>query len=369
MIKSIVLFALIVFSSPAFSFEVVSCEGKDVRWEGDTTLLRASKQSFPANSSWKDALGTSVDLWNQNPSKFRFTLSFNDDGVWTGNGENEVWFTDSDDQLSGAPALASMMWDCVDWWIVGVQAKLSEVDVLFDSRKPWTPFMSDKFNLSAYGGPKRPFINTAAHELGHAVGLMHVDYLYNIMGRDWTHIHANGGKARAYIGEDAANGAVGLYEERGGDFEDVSVAHWKYKDASSAGYSIHERTEIFDMEGELHASVDINDEPRFYVLRDSDLKLEMTYENNGKSRQQNLKVGFYLSTNSRITTSDRRLGGAVVDIGRNVPVTKRHKVHIPADLAPGTTYYLGVIVDEENEIDEIVEANNATYTMIRTFNN
>ncbi len=75
-------------------------------------------------------------------------------------------------------------------------------------------------------------------------------------------------------------------------------------------------------------------------------------------------AGFYLSTDSTITTSDTYIGsaatasleGGATDTESGVPLT------LPDNLTPGT-YYLGVLADSGTVITEASEANNASNTI------
>jgi CARDB protein len=93
--------------------------------------------------------------------------------------------------------------------------------------------------------------------------------------------------------------------------------------------------------------------------------LELSYENNGKNYQSGIGTGYYISTNSYITTYDRRIGGATWNLGRNSVYTTSVTLTIPSNLSPGTNYWIGAVIDENNSINEAVEWNNATYIPIR----
>ncbi len=70
-------------------------------------------------------------------------------------------------------------------------------------------------------------------------------------------------------------------------------------------------------------------------------------------------VGFYLSADSVITTSDTSIGSrSVTSLAAGATSTAATTVTVPAGLAPGT-YYLGAIADSANQISESNEANNA----------
>jgi len=245
---------------------------------------------------------------------------------------------------------------------------MDEVDIVFDSRISWTT-STNKADLWGYGGSQRPLQTTAIHELGHGLPLNHVNTEYNVMGIDYKHIHVNGSTARAYLGEDAADGAVYLYGLSATRHEDLGVVHWKYRSASGE-YSDHIKTKLFyyppviDGNPELPSFED-GGETRYRVNRGQVIWAEFTYENNGASTQTAVQVGFYISTNATISTSDRRIGGITVNLARNDVFTSRQTVTIPSDLVSGANYWLGVIIDENDRISEMAEWNNATYIPIR----
>jgi hypothetical protein len=326
-----------------------------IRWKSIPPRFRASGVSFPAGV-WRNALSEAVSQWNTNPSNFYFSLTYDEPSVGRNNGENEIWFSNDDSILAGAPAIAYTWWSCNPFSI-----KINEADVIFDNRVAYTPYTS-KSSLWGYGGSYRPFQTTASHELGHAAGLLHENRFYNIMGQDWTHIHTNAGTAKTYFGEDAANGAVFLYGLYSNPLNDLSVSHWK-RTGASGEYSSHSRTQMFTSSGALLSSYNDAGEPRYYVNRGQTVQVEFTYENNGAATQ-NPNVGFYVSTNDNITTLDTLLSSVGFTLGRNTPYTARNYVTIPSNLAPGK-YYVGAIVDRTNAVGETYEDNNSTYIAIQ----
>lgn len=354
---TVTLAALAGFSvSEAFAFNTSTCLGEKVRWPSNSVTMRASPISFPAGA-WRNALNETIGRWNLNPSRFSFDLRI-ESGVRLGNGQNEIWFS-SDPAYS--PAVAFTWVTCLDFFFFEI-VRIDEADVIFHNGVAYTP-STNKADLWPYSGPRRPFQTTATHELGHALGLGHVNTEYNVMGQDWTHIHANWNTARAYPGEDASDGAVHLYGTRSPRREDVGVVHWKHSGASGE-YSTHNRTRLYSIFGTVLPSFIDAGEPRFHVNREQRIQTEFSYENNGASFQSGIRVGYYISTNSLITTFDRRIGGATFQLARDNVFTKRISVTIPGDLSPGD-YWLGVIIDETDAINEVHEWNNATYTAIR----
>ncbi len=246
LLKAISFAALTTASINASAYTTWECLGQKEKWTAETTTLRLSGVSF-APGAWRDAMTTAITRWNQNPSEFRFGISYNDASVGVDNGQSEAWFSNDAGLLDGSPAVAFIQMDCIDYWIFGTDVEITEADIVFDASESYTASTS-KTNLWGYGGAYRPFQTTALHELGHALGLAHTNNTYNIMGEDWTHTHANGSTTRAYSGEDGNNGAVSLYGLFGGALEDLAVTHWKYSGADGE-YSEHVRTRVLMWRG------------------------------------------------------------------------------------------------------------------------
>lgn len=353
----------LLFALPASAYQYWVCLDRDLKWETNTVHLRAGATSF-ANASWQNALSTSVSRWNQNPSKFRYTLAFGDTGVRRGNGENEVWFSSDPDALDGAPAIAWTWYECIDYWIFGKTVKMTEVDVIFDVAEAYTPFVSNKSSLWEYGGSNRPFITTAIHELGHGLGLAHVNYTYNVMGSDWTHIHVNGSSARPYVGEDTSAGARHLYGNASPLVQDLSTTHWKYGSADGE-YSDHIKTKVYTSTGASLPTETISGETYYRVNAGQTVQVEFTYENSGASTQSSVPVGFYFSTNDLITTLDTKLKSMSLNLAPDFVYTRKDTVTIPSGLASGSLRWIGVIVDDTGSRSEVTETNNATYLPIK----
>ena len=71
------------------------------------------------------------------------------------------------------------------------------------------------------------------------------------------------------------------------------------------------------------------------------------------------QLGFYLSADATITTSDRRLGSrSISGLGPGADASGTTSLYLPLDVVPGV-YYLGAIADDQDVQPESNEANNA----------
>ena len=322
-------------------------------WGGNEVTMRASGVSFPAGNSYRTALSTVVSRYYNNPSEMWFTQLFDDTSVGFDNGQSEVWFTSD---ASYSPA-----WTF--WWYSFWTGDIEEADIVFYNGVAYTTSMT-KTQLWPYGGAFRPFQTTAMHEYGHAAGLQHEADEYNIMGQDWTHIHCNGQTCRSYVGEDASDGLVALYGlASGGTFQDLSVTLFKYTGASGA-YSAHGFCKMYSTAGVELGWATNNGQRRYNVNKGQQVRVEFTYENNGETTQTR-RGGFYLSTDSTITTADTLLATSNFTLSRDNVYTAQTTVTVPSSLTSGVTYYLGVIIDDNAGLGEVDESNNAAYHIIR----
>ena len=321
------------------------------RWRTNQITMRASSSSFPAGNAFRTSLGTVVSRFNQNPSNQSFAQIYDDTSVALGNRQNEVWFSTSSQYN---PAVTYYWKDSSGYMV--------EADVIFYSAVAWTASML-KTDLITYGGSRRPFETTAMHEFGHAAGLKHEEGEYNIMGADWNHIHLSGTTCRSYVGEDANAGLVELYGlYAAGVREDLAVTHFKYR-GYSGEYSTHQPCGIFSAADALLLSSTVSGQRRYTVARGSQARVEFTYENLGESGQA-VNVGFYVSPDAVIATTDRLIATERLVLSRADVDTLRHAVTIPGDLVAGQTYHLGVIVDYDNRFIEVDANNNAAHHVI-----
>jgi hypothetical protein len=324
------------------------------RWQGNSATMRASSVSFPVGSPYRTAVQNVVNRFHGNPSNFWINQVWGDTSVGFNNGQSELWFSSSS---SYSPAV-TFTW--FSW-----SGYIKEADVVFYNGVSYTPYMT-KTSLWPYGGSYRPFETTLAHEYGHVAGLGHENRWYNIMGEDYTHLLCNGQTARSYLGGDACGGLIYAYGVYSGNLRDVSVALHRYS-YPDGEYSRHKKGQMSYGISSLVAlpSDTSNGQRRYSVYKGQLVRVGLTYENQGYA-SVNVKIGYYISTDSNITTADRLIGVGSITIPRGVQAENDNAwLYIPSDLASGSTYYLGAIVDYNKSLSEVDESNNAAYHIIR----
>jgi hypothetical protein len=355
-----VLIGVGVPRAEAYYYKYCKSSGQKITWFNKGISWRAGKKSF-ANTNYRTGLERANTRWNDVPGNFTFKIAtWSDGSVRRGNGQNEVWFSKEQNVLDGSPAL------CYRWfYCFGGVTSWSEADVIFDVAEPYSPFAyaNEKWG---YGGAYRPFVTTAIHEMGHALGLGHENRTYNIMGDDWTHVYANGDSIYEYAGEDGSKGLLFLYgTSKEQPSQDLGVTHWKYG-GKDGEYSEHVPTVIYDVNWNVVSSDTSLGFPRYHVKAGQTYNAEFTLENNGTKSQYNIKVGHYISTNRYISTFDPLLGGFVLgSINPDWVSTQARAVALPSTLKTGQTYWLGIVIDDKDELPELYEANNAAYLPIQ----
>ncbi|ANV88343.1 CARDB domain-containing protein [Picosynechococcus sp. PCC 7117] len=358
---SAIISACFILPKPTQAASWLECNGdsgKKLRWSGNSTTARINTISFPPGSLLQ-SVERGINATNTNPSPFVINTTTETGGVGSGNGQNEIYASSI-----SPPGVARMRYHC--YWLFGWHYGLDEVDIVLDSSgRSWTTSQNKSSN-TVYTGSRLPIDAVINHEAGHYLGLMHVNWEYNVMGDSWRHHHTNGATARTYFGEDASHGSRVLYGSQNSTFNDVSASHWR-RTGASGEYSSHGRVRIRNASNTATLSgITIAGEPGYRVNRGSTVRPEFTIENNGKQTHNNVSYGIYISTNDYISYGDTRIGGGSFGSIHPADVyTTTIPVTIPSNLNPGQNYWLGIIVDENNTISEVSGSNNRAYIPIR----
>lgn len=209
----------------------------------------------------------------------------------------------------------------------------------------------------------RSILGTAVHEVGHCVAMGHEDDVYNAMGDDRSHVTRNGTTTYYGPGEDMSDGLIDRWGKRSTTdaYRDVGITVMRYT-GTDGTYSSHDFGVMRDAFGSvLPTSGSFEGQPAYEVVAGETVQMEVVVENNGEKNTESFHIGFYLSTNSTISTADTLLG---VDNGyvqsRGVPYEALEPVTIPIDTIPGS-YFLGAYVDHDGLISEVTGLNNKAY--------
>ncbi len=327
--------------------------GSPMEW-GSSSYTTYVHPDLWADTSKRQDIQEVVAAINRNPSYFWMSAVEDDDrDTPSQNWESEVVETTTPGTVCGAPACA--------WTWSWVWGDTIESDVwIGDTGSLVTGTTRDDIGEYDDDETQRSYRTVLFHEFGHTTGLDHEDSVYNIMGQDWDHVHANGTVFDGYLGEDATAGLVSIYGSYPGSYyEDVSVSHWKHT-GSAGDYSTHGRGQIYlDKAAGTQPWNDGTVDPYWVLNRGTTYTFELTLENSGASSQT---VDFIVvaSTNDLITTSDHELARYNSwTLSPNSPLESTVTITLPTTLA-ADTYHIGVVIDPDDKVSEVDETNNGT---------
>lgn len=352
----VVAVGFVTLTFDAFAYSRLECKGGHaVKRASDSVTIRIAASVANDYPEWLSTIEEAIDDADENPSDFRFLRTSGDTNVGIDNGQNEIWITSED---IGAPATTYKQITC------GVLSKhrLKESDIVIAANGAnWTKSKSMS-SLNAFGGHYRPLKATILHELGHVAGLGHTSNNYSIMGMDYSHLHVRSSSAYPYFGADANKGLIDIYGSHGTNF-DIAVSNFKYAGSHSNGYANHKKTQIY---GSPFSYVDSYGFQGAYVVNGAAVEAEFTIENLGNVNFESINAALYLSTNRVISKSDRLLARKIVyNQGPGAVWTHKFSARLPTDLLPDREYYLGILMDQDNLVNESKENNNYTYLPLR----
>lgn len=391
LITCLIVLVFCFHAAESAAWEQITCKlpknkGKKKHWTINEYKPVIDPVSIPEGSPQHTALLVAIEQMNLNPSmlRYRFGGMDNNDGVAIGNGESEIWMKDLGPERTHISAIEQSDSD------YSSTCTATESDIIINThyRPARAPRGVNKIDYSTiksqmfeYGGSHGVFRSIVMHEMGHAAGLQHEGDVLNLMGGDYL-VVAQGDSVQPYIGEDAAAGLIALYGLSEDAQDDVSVSHWRYGAKEEIGdgsfFSIHYRTRIFNARNnELdsvcpYAKPDLSGplitacpEPVYKANKGQALKLELTYENAGKTTPLQTNAKYYLSTDNIIDTGDTLLKSRSLSFKQdNSPATFTTDLTLPRTVISGRNYWLGCIVDADHQLIESSETNNATYVGI-----
>jgi len=320
---TILLFPALVACLPslAFAFSYETYFGTPIRWPSQQAVLTLHPDSFPVGNVFNNNAQFAMSDWNAViGSNFLFFVnSFPCNWGNHSDGINCVIFASG---LGGSTLGVT--------FLTSSGTNITDRDVWFNVNVSWVPGLDvGDFTI----GPPYSFRGVARHEFGHALGLLHEDGLNNVVLMN--SIYTAGGVRPANPHWDDRAGVRFLYPGLGGEI-DLIPYMWKKISTSSQPVT------------PIPATANSGDS----------VTIEYSFENAGNVGSGSFNIGFYLSTDSIISTSDTLIG---LNVGASAPAHSRgtftRAVTIPANTPTGN-YFIGVCLDIGGAVAESVESNN-----------
>ena len=326
---------------PVDAYEYERCRGSNETWNGTTQTFRATPISFPSGSTFRTALNSASNGWNQDTpgSRFRFAIVYQDSSSYSlGDGNNSILFTSDWDWGPGTQAVARSRRSACAWpfW----RSRITEADILFNPARTWNTATQPGVPLST---TSENFTIVALHELGHTFGLNHENDVMGTMDEFYPDSGPIGNSNDVHPHADDSLGNRVGYGTAATERDFAASAFRR-----TGGGSSREIT------------------TRGTTFRGIPQAFQFTISNRGTVNQSGLRVQFYLSTDRNITTGDRLLGSATFGLNAGITSTPTANVTVPTTV-PAGNYFFGYIVDPTRQITETDEGNNAVAHARRTF--
>ena len=166
------------------------------------------------------------------------------------------------------------------------------------------------------------------------------------------------------MGEDGSAGARALYGADTGN-PDYSVTTFR-RTGKSGEYSTHGVIAFYNSNDTRITSTfeDSDGAVGYQVSKGQTIKVEFGLESFGE-RNTSVRNDVYLSDNRTISSSDTLLKTNHSDLGTNTVYYGIRTITLPSNLTSGDVYYIGVIIDRDNEVAERDETNNKAYVPIK----
>lgn len=319
----------------AMGFSWFILEGKVVVWPDATDTRWLSGATFPKGSAIETAVLGAAGAWNvSGGSSWQYTA-----------GRDDIDPPDQLDGISFTAAVPGTYFDDPNTLAATLLGHIgpawADMDTLFNANAPndwlWStdtaPGCGVLTEPETYGVV---FMSVAMHEFGHAFGLGHEERVLATMNA----FYPNGGTfGQENVIEPHADDRAGqrfLYP--GGEFTDLGNGNFYQRDDGSVERNAFSPT---------------------IVNPGDEFTLDIQVVNLGTTAVQDVRYGFYLSTDEIIETSDTLIGTVTwttieAMAAGHFDVT----IELPNTVASGT-FHVGTVFDDTHVVDEAWEDNNA----------
>lgn len=326
-IATAIFFFTATYCGPASAYEVDTCWGWDVTWDNDQTA-RLLPISFPAGSVWRNDLLVAFGRWNDMRGmsfEFENIVDDNNNTFNYSNDRNEFAWNSS--ETDGALAVTVITYD-----LCFFGQDIEEADIIFNNSLAWEFGAHDPRTTETTPS----FLFTAVHEMGHFLGLLHENDEMAVMLTSASAFHGGNGHLRAAPFPDDAQGARRLYSHSNSE-TDFSISNFRWVSSNNTSLILNNGTQT--------------------VSPGSTFNSGFAFGNQGKTHVE-FPIYLVLSTNTTITIYDRVIATFTGWADPYYYGDHTFQLRVPNDVTPGD-YYVGAILDPNNDVPEEREGNNA----------
>ena len=327
----IAAFIALMVAQPASAYTWGTCGFDNKSWDSTSVTFKPVAASFPYGSAWRSSIESARQAWNESPSSdFQVSYSYSSaTSVASGDGSNGMIITNG---YSWGPHTLGVAVTRYGVCFGPFGGKIVESDVLINPAFTWNT--STNPSLDELSDTHYNSTMVVLHELGHAFGFDHENDVMTTMNSYYPGGGPIGKLDQVTPHSDDAAGIRALYGSSGTE-RDVYASTFRRIGTGR--------------------SDEIPAPPTWQ--RGHSMDFNFTVGNRGNSSEI-VRISFYLSTSRNVTTSDEFLGTTMISLNKGVTPTLNVELNLPSGIPDGD-YYFGWIIDPDNKVSEVEEANNS----------